>query len=166
MLLGEYENKKYFGYFTGCYLSALINGSKEQDFKIFTNYLIKTIDCIGYKNRKNIDVNGNAGRLVGGRMYDGKITVNGNAGSWVGWSMEGGKITINGNVGWGVGDGMKGGKITVNGNTGERAGIGMKRGEIHLNGDYEGLANYIHGGNIYHKDKLIVENGRKIRRKK
>jgi len=42
----------------------------------------------------------------------------------------------------------------------------MKRGEIHLNGDYEGLANYIHGGNIYHKDKLIVENGRKIRRKK
>jgi len=40
-------------------------------------------------------------------------------------------------------------------------GSEMKGGEIHLNGDYEGLSNSISGGNIYHKDKLIVENGRK-----
>jgi len=143
LLLGEYENKKYFKDFIGCYLSALINSSDNKDFKIFTNYLLKTIDHIGYENAKNIDVNGNAGNWVGGYMKDGKITVTGNAGDWIGEEMKDGKITINGNAGGGVGDRMKNGKI-------------------HLNGDYKGLSKYISGGNIYHKDKLIVGNGRKL----
>jgi len=181
LLLGEHENKKYFEDFTGWYLSALINGSRDKDFKIFTNYLTKTIDYIGYENRKNIDVNGNAGMCAGDRMKGGKITVNGNAGDVVGDGMKGGKITVNGNAGDVVGDGMKGGKITVNGNAGDGVGDGMKGGEItikgnagywvgdymeggkiHLNGDYEGLSDYIPGGNIYHKRKLIVENRRKL----
>jgi len=181
LLLGEYENKKYFENFTGWYLSALINSSKEQDFKIFTNYLTKTIDDIGYENVKNIDVNGNVGYGVGDEMKNGEITINGNAGEGVGWDMKNGKITVNGNAGDLVGDGMKNGKIIVNGNAGEGVGwnmkdgeitvngnagnwVGwyMKGGEIHLNGDYEILSKYISGGNIYHKGKLIVENGRKL----
>jgi len=124
LLLGEHENKKDFENFTGWYLSALINSSKDKDFKIFTNYLSKNIDFIGYENAKNIDVNGNVGWGVGNKMKRGEITVNGNAGRWVGW--------------------------------------GMKRGKIHLNGDYEGLSDYIPGGNIYHKGKLIVKGGRKL----
>jgi len=181
LLLGEHENNKYFENFTGWYLSDLINSSKEQDFKIFTNYLSKTIHYIGYENRKNIDVNGNAGRMVGEEMEGGKITVNGNAGRWVGCHMKDGEITINGNVEWGVGDEMKdgeitvngnagrmvgeymeGGKITVNGNAGDEVGYMMKDGKIHLNGDHEYLSEYIHGGNIYHKGKLIVKNGRRL----
>jgi len=174
LLLGEHENKKDFELFTGLYLSALINESKDKDFKIFTNYLSKTIDYIGYKNRKNIVVTGNAGWWVGGGMEDGEMTVNGNAGDWGGWNMEGGKITVNGNagygVGWnmkngeitvkgnagnGVGDGMENGKITINGNAGWGVGDGMKGGGIHLNGDYKGLGYYFCGGNIYHKGKLM-----------
>jgi len=181
LLLGEHENKKYFESFTGCYLSALINGSKDKDFNIITNYLTKTIDYIGYKNTKNIDVNGSVGRwvgfrmeggkitingntgwYVGDRMKDGKITVNGNAGVWVGFFMENGKITINGNAGDRVGYEMKDGKITIKGNAGDWIGWYMEGGKIHLNGDYESLSNYINGGNIYHKGKLIVENGRKL----
>ena len=162
LLLGEHENKTYFRDFTGWYLSALINSSRDKDFKIITNYLSKTIHHIGYENTKNIDVNGNAGDYVGDRMKDGKITVNGNAGWGVGWNMEGGKITVNGNARWGVGEGMKNGEITVNGNAGDWVGNGMKRGEIHLNGDYESLSRNIFGGNIYHKGKLIVRNGRRL----
>jgi len=219
LLLVEYENKKYFEDFTGYYLSALINESKDKDFKIITNYLSKTIHYIGYENTKNIDVNGNVGGVVGEEMEGGKITVNGNArwgvgegmkngeitvngnaregvgevmkngeitvngnvGGVVGEEMEGGKITVKGNAGVWVGDGMKDGEITINGNAGnwvgwymkdgtitingnagERIGWYMEGGEIHLNGDYESLANPIYGGNIYHKDKLIVENGRKL----
>ena len=87
LLLGEYENKEYFENFTGCYLSALINESKDKDFKIITNYS-KTIDYIGYDNTKNIDVNGNVGNWVGGGMEDGKITINGNAGNLVGEKLK------------------------------------------------------------------------------
>jgi len=181
LLLGEHENKTYFRDFTGCYLSALINGSDDKDFKIFTNYLSKTIDWIGYENAKNIDVNGNAGDRVGSDMKKGKITVNGNAGDEVGCGMEDGKITINGNAGYWVGDGMVDGKITINGNAGDLVGSDMKKGKItvngnadggvgsgmeggkiYLNGDYKSLAGYIPGGNIYHKGKLIVENGERL----
>ena len=143
LLLGEHENKKHFEWFTGLYLSALINSSKDKDFKIFTNYLSKTIHEIGYKNTKNIDVNGNVGVAVGWYMKDGEITINRNAGAFVGWDMKDGEITINGNVG-------------------DEVGSGMKDGKIHLNGEYKRLSDEIYGGNIYHKDKLIVENGRKL----
>ena len=219
LLLEEHENKEYFEDFTGCYLSALINKSKDKDFKIITNGLSKTIDYIGYENAKNIDVNGNAGDKVGDGMKNGEITINGNAGDEVGYYMEDGEITINGNAGYGVGDGMKDGKITINGNAGNyvgdimengkitvngnagdevgwymknggitvngnagnwvggimengkitingnaEVGVGwhMERGKIHLNGDYKSLSDFIHGGNIYHKDKLIVKNGRRL----
>jgi len=181
LLLGEHENNEYFEDFTGLYLNALINKSNDKDFKIITNYLSKNIDYIGYKNRKNIDVNGNAGDWIGNgmkrgeitvngnvgyrvglNMEDGKITINGNAGYWVGGDMKNGEITINGNAEGEVGLGMKSGKITINGNAGDYVGYGMKGGEIHLNGDYESLSDYIHGGNIYHKGKLIVKGGRRL----
>jgi len=143
LLLEEHENKEYFEDFTGCYLSALINKSKDKDFKIITNYLTKTIDNIGYENAKNIVVNGNAGGLVGHEMENGKITINGNAGGMVGGGMKDGEIIINGNAGFLVGE-------------------DMKNGEIRLNGYYIDISDYIHGGNIYHKRKLIVENGRML----
>jgi len=175
LLLGEHENNKYFEDFTGCYLSALINSSKDKDFKIFTNYLSKNIDFIGYENAKNIDVNGNVGGRVGWNMKDGeitvnrnvewgvgwnmkdgKITINGNAGDSVGWRMKRGKIIINGNAGDWVGGRMEDGEITINGNVEWGVGWSMEGGKIHLNGDYESLSNSISGGNIYHRGKLIV----------
>jgi len=153
LLLGEYENKKYFEDFTGFYLSALINKSNGKDFKIITNYLTKTIHEIGYENTKNIDVNGNVGDFVGWRMKHGKIAVKGNAGSWVGGVMEDGEITINGNAGKLVGWYMKGGKITVNGNAGDKVGYGMRDGEITVNGN----AGWVVGWDM--KDGEITVNG-------
>jgi len=169
LLLEEHENKNDFERFTGCYLSALINSSKDKDFKIFTNYLSKTIDYIGCKNTKNIILNGNAGDRVGDRMKDGKITVNGNTGWGAGFFMENGKITINGNAGdgvglgmkdgeitvngnarWGVGSIMRDGKITIKGNAGWGVGGGMKGGKITIKGNAgERVGAYMEGGKIH-----------------
>jgi len=149
LLSGEHENKKDFEHFTGFYLSALINGSRDKDFKIITNYLSKTINNIGYKNNKNIDVNGNAGYGVGEGMNRGKITINGNAEDWVGNGMKGGDITVNGNTGDVVGGRMEGGEITINGNAEDWVGFGMKGGEITVNGNAGGLVGLgMEGGEI------------------
>jgi len=50
--------------------------------------------------------------------------------------------------------------IVINGDVGYGVGSRIKSGEIHVDGDIEELSNHISGGNIYHKGKLIVENGR------
>jgi formylmethanofuran dehydrogenase subunit C len=50
---------------------------------------------------------------------------------------------------------MEGGKIIVNGNAGEKVGDFMNSGEIRIEGEYESLTDYIKGGKIYHKRKLI-----------
>jgi formylmethanofuran dehydrogenase subunit C len=56
---------------------------------------------------------------------------------------------------------MKKGDIVVEGNAGLNIGEAMTGGNIHLNGDYQ-LSDRINGGNIYHKGKPIVLNGRKV----
>jgi len=38
----------------------------------------------------------------------------------------------------------------------------MENGKIHVDGDIKELSDHINGGNIYHKGKLIVENGKKL----
>lgn len=99
---------------------------------------MQTIDYIGYKNRKNIRVNGDVGYHVG-------------------WSMESGSIIIDGDTGDETGIDMVGGSITINGNAGNAVGHWMKDGEIHLEGDYKSISDGIKGGKIYHKGKLIRE---------
>ena len=169
LLLGEYENNKYFEWFTGFYLSALINKSKDKDFKIITNCLTKTINFIGYENAKDIDINRNAGVYVGYRMDGGKITINGNAGYgagenmkdgeitvkgnvgyWVGRCMKNGEITVNGNAEWWVGDRMEDGEITIYGNAGLGIGFGMKKGIITIKGNAgDSIGAYMEGGEIH-----------------
>ena len=141
LILGEHQRLNNFN-LSGFYLSKLINESIDEDFIIHTKHLEKLIDCIGYNNFKNLTINGNAGRLVGGYMKDGRIEVKGNAGDWVGYGMEGGRIEVKGNAGDGV-------------------GCEMKNGEIHINGEYEGFGNKIKG-DIYHRGKLIIKDGRKV----
>jgi len=109
----------------------------------------------------NIIVKGNASDELGSFMSGGNIIVKGNASDELGSFMSGGDITVNGNAGDLVGKWIEGGEITVNGNAGYWVGDGMKDGEIYLNGEYKSLSEHIHGGNIYHKDKLIVEGGKR-----
>jgi formylmethanofuran dehydrogenase subunit C len=146
----------------GLFLSALINNCKDKEFTIFTGQLSKKNYYIGYKNTKNILVEGDAGEYSGHKMGSGTLIIKGNSIFYVGGEMKGGNIVVKGNAGDYVGYRTEGGTITIEGNTGHQIGYEMRGGTIHLNGDY-GLGTFGHdmkGGNIYHKGKLIVENGK------
>lgn len=132
LVLGKYQQLENF-YISGIYLSNLINYSKDEEFTIHTNHIDYLIEDIGYKNTKNITVNGNAGSFIGRKMQGGIITVNGDTGYYVGYQMQNGIITINGNAGDFVGYHMKGGIITINENAGNFVGNSMQDGIINLN---------------------------------
>jgi formylmethanofuran dehydrogenase subunit C len=137
LALVEFQFEDKFYWKAGLFLSALINSGEDSDYMIHTQHLAVLPRWLGYKNEKNIIVNGNAGDCVGERMKGGRITVKGNAGGWVGNEMKGGSIIVNGNAACTVGYRMKG-------------------GEIWLEGDYESLTRYIDWGRIYHKGRLIA----------
>jgi len=175
IVLVEFQGEKYFSDKAGAFLSALINNGKDSNYVIHTGHLARAIDFLGYKNTKNMIVNGNAGHNVGHGMQDGTINVNGNAGHFVGRAMEAGSIIVNGSAGWdigyqmingtiivrgnaefSVGAKMKGGSITMSGNAGENVGDEMEGGEIRVEGKICEIGP-VRGGKIYHKGKLIVD---------
>lgn len=135
--LAEFQDEKNFGFKAGVFLSELINNGQDSDFVIHTTHLSSSIDFLGYKNTKNIIVDGKIGDCIGYEMHRGLITVNGNADDLVGWKTEKGIIIVNGNIG---------------GLVGER----MDEGEIHIEGTFVSLGN-IRGGRVYHKGELIVD---------
>ena len=179
LALGEFQGEKYFANKAGLFLSALINNCNDKDFIIHTVQFTEPLGYIGYRNTKNIVVNGDAGELCGERMEGGSIIVNGDAGDCCGEEMEGGTITVEGHAGHSCGERMKGGAITVKGNAcvwcglnmrggsitvkgdvGNDCGAGMHSGEIRIEGEigsiYDESETEIHG-KIYHKGKLIVD---------
>ena len=160
--LSELQCEEAFSQKAGLFLSALINNSKEKNFIIITKHFGEAIDHIGFRNTKNITIQVNAGSNVGFEMERGSITVNGNAMSEVGREMNGGSIIVNGNIDGLVGWGMKNGTVTVKGNAGIPVGYKMNGGTIFLEGSYKLLAEEIRGGNIFHKGKQIVKDGKRL----
>jgi formylmethanofuran dehydrogenase subunit C len=134
VMLPEFQGEKNFSFKAGLFLSALINSSKESRFIVHTRHLAEPIDVLGYKNTKDIVVNGNAGHGIG-------------------IMMESGTIVVNGNVGECLGDRMSGGSITVNGDSGIYTGDRMEGGELRVNGSIDDLSPLFRGGNVF-------ENGR------
>jgi len=103
----------------GLFLSALINNCKDTDFIIHTRHLPEELELLGYKNIKNITVEGNCGLGLGFRMEGGRIAVEGSTGDSPGAAMAGGDIVVKGDAGRRAGESMSGGVITVEGNVGE-----------------------------------------------
>jgi hypothetical protein len=136
IVLPVFEHEGAFSSNAGVFLSALINNCRDSEFMIHTGQLVKPINYIGYRNTKNIIIDGNAGRELG-------------------FEMEGGTITVNGNAAHHVGFGMRGGIITVNGNADSWIGEEMKGGEIRIVGDCSELSSCILGGRILHKGEQI-----------
>jgi len=134
----------------GIFIGAMIETSKDNDYQIFTVKGNTLIDLIGFNNSKNITVRGNIGRYAGKEMKDGNLIIHGNPSGNIGDNMRDGKIIVNGNVISRDLDGMDG------------VGWYLRGGEIHLNGDYTFISEETIGGNIYHKGKLIVEDGRRL----
>lgn len=61
-----------------------------------------------------------------------------------------------------LGYGNKNKTITVQGNAGYYIGDNMTGGEIYINDDYESISVNIKGGNVYHKGKAIVKDGKRL----
>jgi hypothetical protein len=183
IMLEGFQNDEGFRDKAGLFLNALINSGKGNSYVIHTRHFTEPLINIGYRNEKDVTIEGDAGLHLCGRMQSGSIVVKGDVGDYIGQLMKGGRIIVNGEVGshavnrgvdscvglrmYGgsiivngdvkgtVGEGMMGGRIIVNGNVVRRVGSGMEDGEIRLEGDYGKLADYIKGGRIYHKGKLI-----------
>lgn len=160
--LVHFEEEKDFAERAGLFLSALMNRSRGKDFAIDIANLSIAIECLGYKNTKNVTVNGYAGDHVGDRMERGKITVNGDVGEDAGIKLKGGRILVKGNAGSSTGYDMSGGTIIVNGDASNMTGWCMRGGTIIVNGNIDSFGQSIEGGDIYQGERQLVKNGAKI----
>ena len=134
----------------GLFLSALINSGKdesyllnvdrfgpkmklcEQDFlKRWIDRLHTDIRHLGYRNSKNLIIEGNLVNHVGDNMLSGSIVMRGYYNGGVGLGMENGTITVEGKTGGPIGMNMLGGTIMV---------------ECCIGGD--GIGMYMEGGTI------------------
>jgi formylmethanofuran dehydrogenase subunit C len=180
--LVHFQSEQFFVRGTGEFLSALINNSEDENFTIVTSNLSFPISNIGYKNTKNISIEGNAGNNVGVGMIRGAIHVNGNVGDTLGYKMDDGIITVNGNSKYQTGRDMNGGTIIINGDVDTQAGIWMNGGILIINGKCaHWLGNMMAGGtiivngiikpsisdsllkgNVFQFDRQLVDNGKRI----
>ena len=114
-----------------------------------------------YMSGGNIIVNGNTRDFTGDKMSGGDIIIQGNCGRAPGSEMNGGLIEIYGDCGYMPGFKMKKGRIVIHGNSGFDPGILMQGGEIHIDGEYRSIRD-IYGGNIFHKGKQIIKDGKPV----
>jgi formylmethanofuran dehydrogenase subunit C len=149
IFLERLQGEEMFSTKAGLYLSALINYSGDAGFVIHTSHLPEPIHGLGYRNKKNIIVDGDAGYALGESMESGSIIVKGDTGNHVGSSMKGGSITVEGDAMGYLGSGMENGIISVEGNAGEKAGSWMRCGSISIGGNAgDDIGMYMTGGKI------------------
>jgi len=147
-VLEGFQNDFDFPLKVGLFLSALINNCAAEEFVIHTAHL-PPIDGLGYRNRKNILVKGNAGDDLGEKMEGGTMTVEGHAGSCAGNKMRNGTIIVEGDIGCNTGFRMVGGDITVRGDAGYGFGRMLIGGVIVLEGNAGlGVGHEMKGGII------------------
>ena len=179
----EIQDDPDFEYKAGIFISALINKSNENEFKIVTKGSI-SMSYLGYKNTKKIVIDGDAGDMLGYKMSDqnSKITVLGNAGDSVGKEMNGGFIVVQGDAGDRIGEKMKNGSIIVIGDAGFVVGKEMENGFIRIDGSARrGVGYEMKGGQIsitnktsinfistnctgeiWYEYKLLVKDGKRV----
>jgi hypothetical protein len=148
LMLRMFNQDSKFRWKAGFFLSALINYSGDENFVVHTKALHTRIDFLGFRNTKNILVNGSVGSKLGCSMKKGLMHINGDAKTWVGDGMKGGHVIIEGSVVSDVGIYMKGGAITVKGNVGSRVGCHMSGGRIDVEGSAQDVGLGMSGGTI------------------
>jgi len=160
----------------GLFLSACINNCAEDHVSLWVSHL-PLLDYLGYKNTKDVIIQGDVGYALGESMCSGRIRVQGNTGDDVGIYMQGGRICIAGNVEDCAGEKMKGGQLFIGGNAGKHPGVDMQEGEIVILGDAKTFVGMdmeggvirmqgdcasvgtLRGGTIYYKNWLLALNG-------
>jgi hypothetical protein len=157
LALSRFQGDALFDLKAGLFLSALINHCPERICVIHTSHLYEGISELGFRNTKDIVVEGDVGLLVGFEMKGGRILVRGSGGNSAGRSLENGDIILEGNVCHAVGLSSRGGTITVKGDAGQEVGAWMDGGNIHIFGEISSLSNDVQGGKIFHNGILIVD---------
>ncbi len=172
--LSAYDERPEFPKKAGLFLSALVNCGSDIAYIIPTRQFSAPIHDFGYKNVKNVIIEGSVGECLGHGMTGGSIVVEGDAGDHAAHRMKSGRIIVEGDAGFGAGH-IEGGELVVKGNAGHALGsmmeggtvrlmggpgknIGgyMRAGEIHLDGEMGEIADDVYGGRIYHKGVLIA----------
>src|SRR5208283_919434 len=134
ILLAGFQDEREFSDKAGLFLSALINNCHGDGFIIRTAHISVPIHQLGYRNTKNVTVEGDAGDDFGIGMGGGTLIVVGHAGVRVGLLMGMGTLIVRGNAGNFLGEKMKNGSIRVEGDAEHNAGCEMKGGTITVNG--------------------------------
>jgi formylmethanofuran dehydrogenase subunit C len=107
-----------FSWKAGIMISALINSSVDSDFVVPVKLYNRRLCLLGYRNRKNVYVDGDAGDGFAAEMEEGIATVRGNVYGSVGASMKGGAVIAEQDVHGRVGPCMGGGEINIKGDVG------------------------------------------------
>jgi len=177
--VAAYQSHGQFCNIAGYFLCSLANLCAAEHIVIRTDHL-HPVDHLGSRScNKHIKVLGDVGAYAGSSMEGGSLHITGSTLNQLGFDSSG-SIRVDGNTGMnagirsrgtirigglarsGVGRAMRGGTITVEGDVTTHVGQGMRGGEIYLNGEYQSLGGDIQGGNIYHKGKPIVKDGKKL----
>ena len=156
--LAAYSTHPNFWQDAGYYLTALVNGSLDEEHTLFTRGYSQPPDAIGYKLRKRLTVHGTTEKYAGYENH-GELILVGNTGHQLGCFNKG-KIILTGDAGNDAG-GHNSGQITINGNAGESFSL-ANMGTIFLNGTYKSLAEDLGRGDIYQNGVLIVDKGRRL----
>jgi hypothetical protein len=135
----------------GLYLSTCINNCVDKNLRIHTKHMESPPDYLGeYNDGKIIEVFGDVGSNLGYRMESGLIVVYGNSGNSTASYLSGGTIRVKGEANsiscfYGIGWNMIG-------------------GEVHIEGENVPIISPGIGcGDIYHKGKLIVKDGKEVK---
>lgn len=73
------------------------------------------------------------------------------------------KLTFLGDIVFNAGRDMESGILIINGNAGDMVGHLMQGGVIHIGGDYNSISRHVYGGDIYHKNKLLIKDGKPVK---
>jgi len=148
-IIEKYAPKYREDALVGLFFSALMNNSNESDFSLFVQNSPVPLEILGFRNNKNISINGDVGGDLGYLMECGSIILQGNATSHIGYGMESGTIEVFGSVEDNAGYFMHGGSLTVNRNAGIYTGNSMQNGNITINGSCgKGAGHNMYGGII------------------
>jgi glutamate synthase domain-containing protein 3 len=143
MLLEDYD---------GLLLSAMINKSSADE----TFYLpgMDEVSYVGYRNCKQVVVEGDLRWAAGRLMQGGRLELRGNAGQNPGWEMQDGTVIVEDGDEKNIGLEMGGGRIEVHGDAAAYVGKDMRGGEIEVRGD----ANFGAGSDMKGGELVIQES--------
>ncbi|NYZ74488.1 hypothetical protein H0O00_05065 [Candidatus Micrarchaeota archaeon] len=161
--LAGHQEENDFSDKAGMFLSALMNSGKDSRYVIHTAHLQEMISSLGYRNTKDIEIDGDLGSYTGDEMESGTITVHGNVEDCLGFCMRGGRIFVERNADDEAGRGMEGGEIIIAGSVGDNLGGGMENGRIIVEGDaYGSVGTSMKGGEVVVKGSVYGNAGEEM----